>query len=196
MNIYSRHQFWFSILSHLFASCYVQLCCVSKRRFTRISQMFLLGLFFSLGKQGMNFGWIHFHPSLHTVSPMVRNNSLFPSSIQDWTQKGEGKEWIFLGACLHVLLIGPGTYRSTNLESRKTFLLVSSSFWVWGTERSKLIFLFMQHGSPAAGIWAFFKCYFFFQHFDLLYLHTGKSGGLVCSVVFWELRHFVWLMCS
>lgn len=80
--------------------------------------------------------WIHFPSSLHAVPPMVRNDSPFPSS---WAQKGEGKAWIFLD----VLLIGPGTHRSANLESRKTFLLVSSSFWVWGTERNKLIFLFM-----------------------------------------------------
>lgn len=53
--------------------------------------------------------WIHFHPSLDTVAPMVGKESLLPTSIWDWTQKEEGKEWVFSDAPpAHVA----GTYSS------------------------------------------------------------------------------------
>lgn len=90
----------------LFAGCYVKLCCVLKRWFKRINQMFLLGWFFSLGEQRMNLDPVTLNtiPSFLTHSPS-HGGEVFSSPNQhlglDTEREGDRINFLRCPACVH-----------------------------------------------------------------------------------------------
>lgn len=93
----------FSIFFHLFASCYMKLCCVLKTWYSRINQIFLLGWFFSLDEQRKNFVpmALNMFPSFLTCSPFNGGEGFSPPNkhLRLNTDR-EGERMKFL-RCLH-----------------------------------------------------------------------------------------------